>query len=99
MKANSICVFFVIFLFSCEHPLKTNRELFDQQYEANVKACVEAMTKNTGIDPLRADSICSCMLNNLFIIDSNFVKMPSDSINLLLNKNRKTIEEICKSQK
>lgn len=54
--------------------------------------------RNTGIDSLEAETICSCMLNNLFVIDSNFVRMPVDSLDLLLEKNRKILEEMCKKQ-
>lgn len=83
---------------SCQRVSKTNKELFDQIYEINVKTCTDAIVRNTGIDSLEAETICSCMLNNLFVIDSNFVRMPVDSLDLLLEKNRKILEEMCKKQ-
>ncbi|WP_294546338.1 hypothetical protein [uncultured Bacteroides sp.] len=83
---------------SCQSGFKTNKELFDQQYETNVKTCTDALVRNTGLDSLEAETICSCMLNNLFVIDSNFVRMPVDSLDLLLEKNRKILEEMCKKQ-
>lgn len=83
---------------SCQRVSKANKELFDQLYETNVKTCTDAIVRNTGIDSLEAETICSCMLNNLFVIDSNFVRMPVDSLDLLLEKNRKILEEMCKKQ-
>lgn len=99
MKRRKILCFCIIaVLVSCQHVSKTNKELFDQRYERDVKTCMEALVNNTGIDSLEAETICSCMLNNLFVIDSNFVRMPDDSLDLLLEKNRRTLEEMCKKQ-
>ena len=62
--------------------------MFDEQYEKKLKSCVRVMIDNADVDSLQAESICSCLLNNLFLIDSNFVKMPDDSLTLLLDINR-----------
>lgn len=95
-RIMTLCFCVLAILVSCQRVSKTNKELFDQQYETNVKTCVDALVHNTGIDSLEAETICSCMLNNLFVIDSNFVKMPADSLDLLLEKNRKLLEKMCK---
>ena len=60
-----------------------------------LKSCVRVMIDNADVDSLQAESICSCLLNNLFLIDSNFVKMPDDSLTLLLDINREKLEKMC----
>ena len=80
---------------SCQSSTKTNKELFDITYEVNVKACVDAMVNNGYTDTLKAESICSCLLNNLFLLDSTFVQQPADSLMILLEKNRKALEDLC----
>ena len=98
MKIKEVVLysFLCIMFLACQRTVKSNRELFDEQYENNLKFCMEAIIYNGNVDSLQAESICSCLLNNLFLIDSNFVKMPDDSLTLLLNINREKLEKMCK---
>ncbi|MCR6504246.1 MULTISPECIES: hypothetical protein [Bacteroides] len=95
MKKVVLCSFMCIMFSACQHAVKSNRELFDEQYEKKLKSCVRVMIDNADVDSLQAESICSCLLNNLFLIDSNFVKMPDDSLTLLLDINREKLEKMC----
>lgn len=65
---------FLLFLaslfISCgEH--KTNRQLFEENFDYQVAASIHVLIER-GIDTASARNICSCLLEKLYIIDSTF---------------------------
>lgn len=43
MKKVVLCSFMCIMFSACQHAVKSNRELFDEQYEKKLKSCVRVM--------------------------------------------------------
>ena len=48
MKKVVLCSFMCIMFSACQHAVKSNRELFDEQYEKKLKSCVRVMIDNAG---------------------------------------------------
>ena len=45
---------------------------------------------------IAAEQYCSCMLNQLFALDSTIVDLPGDSLIVFIRKHQRALEEICK---
>lgn len=97
MKKIFILLTILAFLLGgCARKKKSCSQCFDESYDKNLELCVDAMVLNSSIDTIAAEHFCSCMLNQLFALDSTIVNLPSDSLIVLIKKNRRALEEICK---
>ena len=95
-KIVVLLAIFALLVGGCTREKKSYSQRFDESYEKNLERCVEAMVRNSSIDTIVAEHFCSCMLNQLFALDSTIVDLPSDSLIVFIRKNQRALEEICK---
>ncbi len=75
-----LLVGFGLFL-SCNSK-KSYRQQFEEELETNIEACMKPLVQ-LGMDSYQARSVCDCLLNTLFEIDSAMVAMDQDQIEQL----------------
>lgn len=96
MKKIFILLTILAFLIGGCARKKSCSQRFYESYDKNLEQCVNAMVLNSSIDTIAAEHYCSCMLNQLFALDSTIVNLPSDSLIVFIRKHQRALEEICK---
>ncbi|MDL2231342.1 hypothetical protein LJB85_01210 [Porphyromonadaceae bacterium OttesenSCG-928-L07] len=69
---------FILALSACKNE-KSNRQLFDENLERNVRVCATPFIER-GVDSLRAEQLCECLLNFIFEKDSTILFNNNDSV-------------------
>ncbi len=82
-------------LFSC-HKKKTNRQFFEEHLEKNIEACAIPFIAK-GIDREKAKSVCSCLMETVYRIDSTIFTIKASeqeqAINKLMNEHEEEISK------
>jgi len=81
-----LLILFSIFALPSCKPSKSNYEIFQEHYEANLERCVRVVVDNK-VDSVAASERCAYYLNTLYEIDSTFVKMKGKELDKFLKSN------------
>ena len=97
MKKVNLTVLLVLLIFGCREQVKSNKYYFEKYLKVNTAACASVFIKQNKNDSVAAVHYCACMLNKLYAIDSNSVKLKGEELAELINKNRDIISIGCDS--
>ena len=88
IASKLIIVFFfascAFILLNCSTSIKMEKDLFDK----NVAACAQVFIKQNGMDSVMAAHYCSCVIEKLIKIDSNFVYMKEEERTKFINETK-----------
>lgn len=96
MKKNIFYILIVILSLSCA-PRKSNKKIYEENFKKNVSSCASVFIKQNKVDSLSAIAYCSCMLTQLYQLDSTFVSLKNKDLTEMINKNRDKISIACDS--
>lgn len=94
MKKAILSIAVLALLSNCKKE-KSCSEIFEESYEVNITSCMQPLIE-AGVDSTKARRICACYMDNLFALDSTFIKKKSQEMILFVEQHADELEKRCK---